>query len=515
MRVRVFRWGAGLLWMALIYALAPQTFGLVRWTGRYLATGRYGQAVGVVLALLALGLLGRLLRRRFSWRSRLAALAGILAAGALFFHTPPGVARVHLLLFGILGVLWFRAARFDLPDAPAFATALLLSATAGVGDELLQGLLPRRVGDLSDVITDVLAALVAIVLWRLVCPRTERPPTANAHAWLTRAGVLLCLSCAAFMAWNPDLHFGYRHRDTLAGTFFSVYTLEELKQEDHAGAERRAAIFRDYDGAQERLVHETFASAHESGEIDAETLRLFNTIYTCVESRNRMLRAGMVGEAHVETMLGDAFYSQLLTLTPPGHYGKQRAAFRQLGKEFAPKPPWTSAFVPDGTPVFTVTLPGTANTLYSPLPPGRVDAILDAQRKTYLDLTFETYLGAYRAFLESDAVEADRLLHEMAVHLFRRDRYAFWCDYEVAWWENRILEDYFGETLARTPFAWEPGVSERVLRIVPEAPGAEYISAVGADYILWLHRGPAVLVFLVLAGGVYTLSRGVCSSRPT
>ena len=75
----------------------------------------------------------------------------------------------------------------------------------------------------------------------------------------------------------------------------------------------------------------------------------------------------------------------------------------------------------------------------------------------------------YYAFLKEFPAQRDAFLHEMRVHLFRRDRYALYAanqrgqdeaEYRklatVAVRENRILERYFGRTLAASRYVLDP-----------------------------------------------------------
>jgi VanZ family protein len=72
----------------------------------------------------------------------------------------------------------------------------------------------------------------------------------------------------------------------------------------------------------------------------------------------------------------------------------------------------------------------------------------------------------YEAFLQRYNPITDPFLHELRVHLFRRDRYRataenhpdderwYRSDLTVAWRENRILERYFGATLEAAGLRW-------------------------------------------------------------
>lgn len=113
--------------------------------------------LSAVWALIASGCLAALLAMAFLYHGplpRRALITGILLAAAAFIAavlagamTPAEIA--HVVFFGTLGGILS-------PLAPLFALPLLAAVAAG--DELLQALLPWRVGSLIDVALNVVSA---------------------------------------------------------------------------------------------------------------------------------------------------------------------------------------------------------------------------------------------------------------------------------------------------------------------------------------------------------------------
>jgi hypothetical protein len=63
----------------------------------------------------------------------------------------------------------------------------------------------------------------------------------------------------------------------------------------------------------------------------------------------------------------------------------------------------------------------------------------------------------YRKFLKKYSPDESPFLHEMRVHIFRRDRYVEKKGMKAGWIalrENQILETYFGHTLVEAGLAW-------------------------------------------------------------
>jgi VanZ family protein len=94
------------------------------------------------------------------------AVLGHLAPGAgpgLLESAHIGLRKVgHLVEFGVLAILWYRAL---VPQAHAIPLAFILAtAYAGV-DEVHQALVPSRVPAVTDVMVDSLGALLGLALW--------------------------------------------------------------------------------------------------------------------------------------------------------------------------------------------------------------------------------------------------------------------------------------------------------------------------------------------------------------
>ena len=95
-------------------------------------------------------------RGRAAWQLALIALG----LGVLAWAQPLLIERVHLLLYGVLGVLAYRLYRRRPGPWRRFAPAAALASLVGVADELVQALHPERVGDPRDAVTNACAAVL-------------------------------------------------------------------------------------------------------------------------------------------------------------------------------------------------------------------------------------------------------------------------------------------------------------------------------------------------------------------
>lgn len=90
--------------------------------------------------------------------------------------------RLHLVEYGLLAYLLYRAFRMNFPKAGAYALGFLFASGFGFLDEAIQYILPNRVFEMRDVVTNVLAAgvgLLAVAV--LLRPDSARIPLRGAN----------------------------------------------------------------------------------------------------------------------------------------------------------------------------------------------------------------------------------------------------------------------------------------------------------------------------------------------
>jgi VanZ family protein len=84
------------------------------------------------------------------------------------------VERFHLIEYGVVGFLALRATRHYFPTPADYGVALLLVFDIGFVDELIQGVLPDRVYDVRDVMTNGIAGLLGLLA--VMAARRPMPP---------------------------------------------------------------------------------------------------------------------------------------------------------------------------------------------------------------------------------------------------------------------------------------------------------------------------------------------------
>ena len=365
---------------ASIFAIVPLARTIQTFTDRYFGRGFfiYAAAAGVVAALGAsiFVLVVRFKVRRVSQILWLAACAALFLGIAWGKRVSPAEAA-HILDYGLLSFLLFRAWRFSLSDSSAYLASFFSGALVGILDEIVQWVTPGRYWGIEDVALNALVVgLLQFALWKGFRPKLAAPVTKRSLRIVSglAASVLLllglCLSVTPERVSRLSARFPFlaplekqepiaetilKHRDPDIGTFYSRLTVTWLRKIDHLSSGSQAKILRDWK---------------------------------------------------------DLDYAEFLV--------------------------------------------------------------------RYSTISFP-------------------FLHEMRVHLYRRDKRAASGDNFTAWKENRILEKYFGETLAASGYQWTKEMEAKTeARIDPQKP---YESPVSKSVLFWLGEGPRwISIGIILLG---------------
>ncbi|MCF8033967.1 MAG: VanZ family protein [Desulfarculaceae bacterium] len=126
-----------------------------RWAMVFLAASGLGFAAWVVWRM------ARLSPPERAGRG-LGALLCLGGLGLLAWWQPLLIERSHLLLYGVLGVLAWRAAGADRGGAARFLLAAGFCVLVGLADEVAQHYHPQRMFDSRDVITNGASAVLAM-----------------------------------------------------------------------------------------------------------------------------------------------------------------------------------------------------------------------------------------------------------------------------------------------------------------------------------------------------------------
>lgn len=202
---------------------------------------------------------------------------------------------IHVLEYGVLGLLVYRALVHRVHDVSVYFIATLVVGLIGVIDEYIQWVTPSRVFDLRDVRTNVLAgglAQIAIATGlrpTLVSGLPSRKSLGRLCYFIAAGLVVLMLgymNTPERVAWYaksvPYLSFlldsksmmveyGFRYDDSGIGVFRSRFSPEQLKENDRQRGEEVARVLdryirgEGYGPFQKTYTVPRDAYAHEAG----------------------------------------------------------------------------------------------------------------------------------------------------------------------------------------------------------------------------------------------------------
>jgi glycopeptide antibiotics resistance protein len=175
----------GLMSLAILFSL-PLT--PILWGVAIRMVGRGFNNVAYVISLIVLvGLFLFMLRNIKTYGTvgarhaapRIVAFAalGLICGWLLRYHCRFPAERLHLIEYGLLAFLVFKALLFDFPNAPSYGMAFAFSSLFGLMDEGIQYILPNRNFEWRDVVTNALASALGLLVVRLV----TRPRSARVH----------------------------------------------------------------------------------------------------------------------------------------------------------------------------------------------------------------------------------------------------------------------------------------------------------------------------------------------
>jgi hypothetical protein len=193
-------WAAVAAWTLLIFATVP--FARAIEASVVAAFGEHAFLVGVLAVVALAALLAWRALARLGVRARVAVGLGLaIYAGAAWWLRGNPVEAVHVVEYGVLGLLALRALAYRARDAWLAPSAALLALSVGTLDEALQWLTPARVWDLRDITVNGLAGAGAPLLLAFgVRPAwAQQPASARGArrfvALLALAWTLLGASC--------------------------------------------------------------------------------------------------------------------------------------------------------------------------------------------------------------------------------------------------------------------------------------------------------------------------------
>ena len=156
-----------LLWGMVLVVLA--TLGLARKAITWINAQGLGWVLRegslIVLAVLVAALLGYLVfvaRARNPWTYLAFGFLALIYALLLWKLSRAPAERIHLLEYGLIGILAHRAVGHHADEPGRTLLAILVTLNIGLVDELVQGLLPTRYYDTIDILVNTASGMLGV-----------------------------------------------------------------------------------------------------------------------------------------------------------------------------------------------------------------------------------------------------------------------------------------------------------------------------------------------------------------
>jgi len=243
-------WPAILVSLAFI-AIAP-FIGQIRDLLKTAFPGSFVRIVGgFIAAAVVVVFVTAVLRIRERRIPRYGALVASLALSVWYIYTfstglpdVDAVERFHFLQYGLIGALFYRAARPACPEHsrracpehsrgagdPSVPIITLLCGTlVGIADEWVQCLVPVRSGDVRDIQLNAFATMCGLVFALGLWPPERWTWSMDTRAWRRVSRLAACV-IVAFAVFIHVAHLGYEIADDEGVRFRSFFTRDGLQR---------------------------------------------------------------------------------------------------------------------------------------------------------------------------------------------------------------------------------------------------------------------------------------------
>lgn len=189
-----------------------------------------GGAIGAIVAAAVIAALARIRDRR---PLRIALLAAALALGAAYALVSTSgraevdvVERFHFIEYGLAALLFYRVWR-PTRDPAALVLPVLAALIVATCDEWFQWYVPVRVGELADIVLDMVAVVCGLLFAAAIDP--PAPFIARMHrGGFKVAGVMASVALIVLAVFLQSVHMGYLVSRPDFGSFRSKYRAEQL-----------------------------------------------------------------------------------------------------------------------------------------------------------------------------------------------------------------------------------------------------------------------------------------------
>ncbi len=160
-------------YVALIYLTLPIMRPVLNFLKAHLGS-RFDLLTDIVLIAVMAGLSLMLIKSKISWKQWILALIVFCLYGYGLNILKIPEERIHLLEYGLLSFLVFRVYPAEWSFLFSCWQTFLIVSFIGTLDEIIQYLIPNRVGDVRDIMLNIVSGLLGLILTAIVSQKTAK-----------------------------------------------------------------------------------------------------------------------------------------------------------------------------------------------------------------------------------------------------------------------------------------------------------------------------------------------------
>jgi VanZ family protein len=296
---RFFLWLQVLIWIAVIYLTLPYARVWSEWLARNISPDFIPLAVVIILLLILFLTIAHLIRQRSGVYEYFLLTVIVLAYAYSISNIEIAVVKVHFLEYGFLAFLLIRAFRLDHLDSGQYLNSILVLTLIGIIDEFIQGQLVNRVGELYDILLNILSGLLALCWYRLVIHPQEMK--IKLQRMLKLSLPLMGLIIFMIGAFNSRIsEFGYYIEDGEIGAFYSRLSPDKLGR-----------VFPEVEKFQNEVIPRFYRMKYDRFLHSIEN-RLHGEIMVHVFRRDKHLRDGDYITAYRENQILEKYFEPFI-----------------------------------------------------------------------------------------------------------------------------------------------------------------------------------------------------------
>lgn len=481
---RILWWCGVIVWTLLIYLTLPLAPKIIKWmsdginniTGGTEGYYTIGHITAFIIAVIAILIFKKIIKRHLSISQWI--LFSLIAISYGYFLKTMEIPteKIHFIEYGFLSYMIFKGFQTEKSDLTIFINSFCVGYLIGLLDEYIQFHTAGRSGEFIDILWNGLSVgLVQILLCGVWHDEKINYSLSRKTFKISAIFIIICLwSSAVFIKITTD--FGIKIYDNEIGEFNTrVKSIELLSEIDN----KNSIEYSNKLNAESEDNYDTFLKQYNEKEypfLNEMRVHIFRRDRYAAYYFHYMLRekarAGAPMKKLIDEFMDDAFANKILRGNWIPYYMSDWRKEKNL--------PW----------VWSKEM----QNVY----------LKEQQKKIEQE---KNTIAQKENFLNSIIRLSDKLLRKSdekdkskGIEKLQKD-YLF-----VAFKENQILEKYFGKTLEKTKFKWDPSETARWFNSIPqnilsekyESKVAERIITAFSETTMWIFVSIISIILLII-----------------